>query len=133
VRRPVVLIVDDDECSGVMLLDWLKSQGFDARLAVDGVEGLRAARDLRPAVILMDLQLPGIDGLTVIRTLRSAPKAENAETRIVAVTALAMPGDRERAIAAGADAYLSKPVGLREVLAVVRMMLGPEARARTAS
>jgi CheY-like chemotaxis protein len=116
-----VLIADDNEANTRHMEDYLKAHGFQVRLARDGEEAVRLCREVKPAVVLMDIQMPRFNGLEAIRLLRA--DADTATVPMVALTALAMPGDRERCLEAGADAYLSKPVRLAEVLEVVKRLV----------
>ncbi|WP_224242091.1 hybrid sensor histidine kinase/response regulator [Hyalangium gracile] len=115
-----VLIADDSEANTQHLEDYLKAHGFKILIARNGEEVVRMCREVRPAVVLMDIQMPRLNGLDAIRQLRAG--ADTAHLSMVALTALAMPGDRERCLEAGADAYLSKPVRLSEVLEMVRTL-----------
>jgi CheY-like chemotaxis protein len=115
-----VLIADDSEANTRHLEEYLKAYGFHVVIARNGEEAVRMCHEVRPAVVLMDIQMPRLSGLDAIRQLRAAP--DTAHLSMVALTALAMPGDRERCMEAGADAYLSKPVRLSEVLEVVRAL-----------
>jgi PAS domain S-box-containing protein len=115
-----VLIADDSEANTRHMEDYLRAHGFQVRLARDGEEAVRLCREVRPAVVLMDIQMPRFNGLEAIRLLRA--DANTAAVPMVALTALAMPGDRERCLEAGADAYLSKPVRLAEVLDLVKRL-----------
>ena len=108
------------------VVDFLQTKGMRPVLASDGDEAVRKALDLRPRVILMDIQMPGRDGLEAIRVIKS--NRTTMGIPIVALTALAMPGDRERCFEAGADAYLSKPVVLRDLFQVLCRFLGPGKR-----
>ncbi|WP_165230624.1 PAS domain S-box protein [Aquisphaera insulae] len=114
---PLILLADDDELNRKLISDVLVAAGYRVSQARDGEEAIRMASTLQPRLVLMDIQMPGIDGLEAIRVLRSAP--ETRTLPIVALTALAMSGDRERCLDAGADAYLSKPMTLRELRRVV--------------
>ncbi|MFO0891252.1 MAG: PAS domain S-box protein [Isosphaeraceae bacterium] len=125
-RSNVVLLAEDDAINARGVLDFLQTQGLCLALACDGEEAVRKTIELRPRVVLMDIHLPGLDGLEAIRRIRSSRTA--SATPIIAVTALAMPGDRERCLAAGADAYLSKPFRLRELLALIQGFVGPGRR-----
>ncbi len=116
-----VLIADDNEANTRHMEDYLRAHGFQVRLARDGEEAVRLCREVKPAVVLMDIQMPRFNGLEAIRLLRA--EAGTAAVPMVALTALAMPGDRERCLEAGADAYLSKPVRLAEVLEVVKRLV----------
>jgi CheY-like chemotaxis protein len=93
--------------------------------ARNGLIAIKLARELRPALILMDIQMPVMDGLAAIREIRADPAI--SATPIVALTALAMPGDRERCLASGANEYMSKPVNFKALAALVtRMLAAPE-------
>ena len=104
------------------MADFLTARGFDVDVASDGLEAIARATACPPDVILMDIQMPRLDGLAATQTLR-ASETEGRRTPIVAVTALAMEGDRERCLAAGCDAYVSKPVRLRDLLEVIHGLL----------
>jgi CheY-like chemotaxis protein len=118
---PLVLIVEDNETNIRTLTDYLLATGHKVEVARNGSAALQVLHDdappSRPDIILMDIQMPGIDGLMVIRQIREDAKLRNIP--IIALTALAMPGDREKALAAGADEYMSKPVSLKQL---VRLM-----------
>jgi CheY-like chemotaxis protein len=115
-----VLIADDSELNTRHVEDYLRAHGFRVRIARDGEEAVRLCHEVKPAVVLMDIQMPRFNGLEAIRLLRADPAT--ALVPMVALTALAMPGDRERCLAAGADAYLSKPVRLAEMLELVKQL-----------
>jgi CheY-like chemotaxis protein len=117
-----VLLAEDNEVNARSVVDFLESSGLRTVLASDGEEAVRKALELRPAVILMDIQMPKRDGLDAIRAIKSSRTVSGIP--IVALAALAMPGDRERCLEAGADAYLSKPVLLGDLLTVLRHYLG---------
>lgn len=118
--KPVaVLMVDDNLAMMGMYVDYLRSIGCDVHVADNGLAALNLLLELRPDVILMDIQMPGMDGLDVIRRVRSSRDPVLAATAIVALTALAMPGDRDRCLDAGADEYLAKPVSLLRVGEVI--------------
>ncbi len=122
-----VLIADDNESNTRPLEEYLRSNGFHVHVARDGAEAIRLCREARPAVVLMDIQMPRLNGLEAIRQLRS--DAATADLPMVALTAMAMPGDRELCLEAGANAYLSKPARLGEVLKLVRRLTSPPANA----
>jgi CheY-like chemotaxis protein/anti-sigma regulatory factor (Ser/Thr protein kinase) len=111
--KAVVLIVEDNEANIIFVRDFLRSRGYLTIEARNGVEAIELAKEERPDIILMDIQMPVLDGTEATRTIRE--DNELATTPIIALTALAMPGDRERCIAAGADDYMSKPVRLAEL------------------
>ncbi|NNJ11766.1 response regulator [Chloroflexales bacterium ZM16-3] len=116
-ERPRILLADDNEETLETLGDYLRAKGYDLRVARNGCEAIVQAQEELPDVILMDIQMPGMDGLEAIRRIRA--EADLAHVPILAVTALAMPADRERCLAAGADAYLPKPINLRTLMATI--------------
>ena len=103
-----ILIVDDNAANLKVARFALASEGYDVQTATDGEEAVLVLQDFRPRLILMDIQLPGVDGLELTRRLKADPKTR--EIIIVAVTAYAMKGDREKALAAGCDGYIAKPL-----------------------
>lgn len=124
-RPPVLLLAEDNPANSEMLLDWLEHAGGVVKVVGRGDEVLHAVLCHRPDLILMDIQLPGLDGIKAIQLLRAHPDLNIARIPILAVTALVMPGDRERCLAAGADAYLSKPFAMQTLLATIGEMLLP--------
>jgi len=109
-----ILVADDNATTLEFLHDSLAAHGYAVTVAHNGVEALSRARALQPAVMVLDIQMPGLDGLEVMRQAREQPGL--AAIPIIALTALAMPGDRERCLDAGADDYLAKPVSLTALL-----------------
>ncbi len=105
---PLILIAEDNKKNVEMILDFLEAQGYRLTLAENGQEAIERTRAEKPDLILMDVQMPGIDGVEATRRLRA--DAELAEVPIIALTALAMPDDRERCLRAGMNDYLSKPL-----------------------
>jgi PAS domain S-box-containing protein len=103
-----ILIVDDNEQNLKVARLALESERFDVRMAGDGEQALHVARTLRPRLILMDIQLPGLDGLQVTQRLKAEPATRDIV--VVAMTAYAMKGDKEKALAAGCDGYITKPL-----------------------
>ena len=93
--------------------EYLESHGYRVVNAHDGLEAIQLAEERKPDIILMDIQMPVMDGLKAIRRLRENPRFKS--TPIIALTALAMPGDRERCLETGADEYMSKPVSLKSL------------------
>ena len=116
-----VLVVDDHEDNRRILRDLLRSAGYDIVEATNGEDGVAAARARTPDLILMDIQLPGIDGYEATRRI----KADEALRRIplIVVTSYALSGDDAKAMAAGADAYVAKPFSPRAMLAKIREYL----------
>ncbi len=116
-----ILLVEDN-ADNMTLLDYLlRAHGYEPVLARDGQEALRIAIEMRPDLILLDIRMPVIDGYQVAATVRSTPGLER--TRIVAVTASAMVGDRERIAAAGFDGYIQKPIDPETFLARIEPFL----------
>lgn len=103
-----ILVVDDNPANVKLARFVLERRGFVVGVATNGVEALREIEAAPPVLVLMDVQLPGVDGLTLTRQLKAAPRTRGIV--IVAFTAFAMEGDREKALAAGCDGYLSKPI-----------------------
>ncbi|HWA72909.1 MAG TPA: response regulator [Polyangiaceae bacterium] len=103
-----ILIVDDNPTNSKLVRIILEAEGFDVRIADDAENALQLLNELTPRLILMDLQLPGMDGLQLTRQLRQ--QARWNQTWIVALTAYAMKGDDEKALRAGCDGYLTKPI-----------------------
>ena len=123
-KFPLILLVDDNQTSLQMTEGHLRAKGFRVITAGDGERAVTRASDDRPALILMDIQLPGMNGVEAIRRIREFPEQSAASVPIIALTALAMQGDRERCLAAGADAYLSKPVRMLDLCRNMEKLLG---------
>jgi two-component system, cell cycle response regulator DivK len=105
---PTVLLIEDNEQNRYLAKFLLERNGFRVVAAVDGLSGIELARTSSPSIILLDIQLPVMDGYAVARSLRSMPELDGIP--IVAVTSYAMPGDREAALASGCDGYIEKPI-----------------------
>ncbi len=116
-----VLVVEDNPQNMTVILMTLKPQGHTLLEAADGEAALRVVESEKPDLVLLDIQLPDMDGIEVIRRLRQMP--EFGSNPIVAVTAYAMKGDKEKAIEAGCDAYVAKPFSIYELRRVVDEML----------
>jgi CheY-like chemotaxis protein len=116
-----ILLVEDNEMNMDMLSRRLARRGHEVIPAVDGAEGVAKARLERPDLILMDMSLPGVDGWKAARQVKSAP--ETAHIPILALTAHAMAGDRERALAAGCDDYDTKPIDLARLVGKIDALL----------
>jgi CheY-like chemotaxis protein len=116
-----ILVVEDDPLSAELITELLRANGFTVRLETSGEDGLRAAYADVPTLVLLDLGLPGIDGFETMRALRTKPSTSSIA--IVAVTAQAMAGDAERAIAAGFDDYLTKPIDTRALVPRITSLL----------
>ncbi len=118
---PTILLAEDNEANIQTIGGYLEDKGFAMHYASNGAVAVKLARELRPALILMDIQMPVMDGLSAIREIRT-DKAM-AAVPIVALTALAMTGDRERCIEAGATDYMSKPMSLKALAGLVTQLL----------
>ena len=121
--RPLIAIADDNKANVEILSDYLAAKGYDLIVAENGLEAIELTKLHHPAAILMDIQMPVLDGLSAIEQLRRDPQF--AKLPIIALTALAMNGDRERCLAAGANEYLTKPVPLRLLAATIQELIAP--------
>ncbi len=121
-RAKTVLIVEDNELNMKLFHDLLDAHGYTTLQTRNGRDALGIAREHRPALILMDIQLPEISGLEVTRQLKNDP--ELREIPVVAVTAFAMKGDEERIRGGGCEAYISKPISVGSFIAIVRRFIG---------
>ena len=116
-----ILYVEDNELNRKIVRDTLKRTTYSLIEAFDGEAGVAKAREARPDLILMDIQLPKISGIEAMRLLRA--EAATATTPIVAITSFALSGDDQKARDAGATAYLAKPYSPRDLLALIRKLL----------
>jgi two-component system, cell cycle response regulator DivK len=117
-----ILVVEDTEDNRRILRDLLTFAGFELIEASDGASGVAMAREYRPDLVLMDLQLPVLDGFAATRQIRADPAL--AKMPIIAVTSFAMSGDAERAIESGCNAYVAKPFSPKALLAKIKELLG---------
>ncbi len=117
-----ILLVEDNEMNRDMLSRRLTRNGFEVMVAVDGGEGLAMALREKPDLILMDMSLPVMDGWEATRRIKGAP--ETKDIPVIALTAHAMAGDRDKALEAGCDDYDSKPVELERLLGKIERLLG---------
>ncbi|MBK8045859.1 MAG: response regulator [Anaerolineales bacterium] len=122
-RTPVVLLAEDSPASAAIITEYLELTGCSVIRAEHGEAALRQAEATHPDLILMDIQMPQMDGLEATQRLRAHHDCAVATIPVVALTALAMPGDRERCLNAGANAYLRKPFNLRMLRDVIRVQL----------
>ncbi len=118
---PTLLLIEDNELNRDMLSRRLGKRGYNVLLAADAAQGLELARQARPDLVLMDLSLPGVDGWAATRSLKADPAL--ARTPVIALTAHALEEERERALAAGCDAFETKPVDLEALLHKIRTLL----------
>ena len=117
----LILIVEDNEKNRRLVRDVLQFKGYRTIESETGEEGVELARSRQPALVLMDIQLPGIDGITALKRLRDDPATRGI--RVMAVTASAMTQDRQTILAAGFDAYQSKPINVKGFLEAVQELL----------
>jgi two-component system, cell cycle response regulator DivK len=120
----MILVVEDNERNLKLLRDVLEYAGYDVRVARTAEDGITVALNEPPDLVLMDLQLPGVDGMEALRRLRESPRT--MDIPVVAVTAQAMKQDRERALDAGFDGYVEKPISVRAFPDQVRRFLPGE-------
>jgi two-component system cell cycle response regulator DivK len=118
---PKILYVEDNEDNVYMLVRRLTRQGFEVVVAPDGEQGVAMARSEHPDLIVMDLNMPVLDGWEATRRLKGAPETEAIP--IIALSAHAMSGDRERALEAGCDDYDTKPVRMDSLMTKIRTLL----------
>jgi PAS domain S-box-containing protein len=124
----LILVAEDNDTSIFVVSEYLRSRGYRVLVAMNGLETLMKARASLPDLILMDVQMPGMDGLEATRRIRADADPRLARIPIIALTALAMPGDRERCFEAGANAYFSKPVSLQELADNIQALLSNRAK-----
>ena len=117
----VILIVEDNEKNRILARDMLESRGYETLETTTGEEGIRVAREHQPALVLLDIHLPGIDGIETFRRLRADPAT--AAIPVIAVTASAMPDDRAHIEEVGFDRYLSKPINIKLFLEAVKEVI----------
>ena len=119
---PKILLVEDNEMNRDMLSRRLARRGYEVLVAVDGEAGVEMATREAPALILMDMSLPGLDGWEATRRIKASPATQ--AIRVIALTAHAMSGDREKALAAGCDDFDTKPVDFERLLTKIQALLG---------
>ena len=119
---PKVLVVEDNEMNRDMLSRRLQRRGYDVVVSVDGEDGVNKARSESPDIILMDMDLPVLDGWAATKMLKAAPETQTIP--VIALTAHAMAGDREKALEAGCDDYDTKPVEFARLVEKIEKLLG---------
>ena len=117
----LILVVEDDDKSRKLVRDLLTVKGYEIIEAETGEEGVRLAQERRPGLVLMDIRLPGIDGIQALARLRT--EVATREIPVMAMTASVMAGDRQRVLDAGFDAFQSKPIQIRDFVAAVEQLL----------
>ena len=120
-----ILLVEDNEMNRDMLSRRLVRRGYEVAMAVDGEQGIAMAASESPALILMDMSLPGVDGWEATRQIKASPATQGIP--VIALTAHAMEGDREKALAAGVDDFDTKPVEMERLLGKIEALLGRKA------
>jgi two-component system, cell cycle response regulator DivK len=120
---PKLLLVEDNEVNRDMLSRRLIRRGFDIEIAVDGEQGVSMALSTAPDLVLMDMSLPIMDGWEATRQIKAA--ARTAQIPVIALTAHAMTGDREKCLAAGCDEYDTKPIEFSRLLGKIQALLNP--------
>jgi len=117
-----ILIIEDNEKNRRLMRDVLRYYDYEIIEAENGDEGIKKARHYKPDLILMDMQMPLMDGFTATQILKNAP--ETKDIKIIAVTSFAMVGDREKIMQSGCDDYMSKPIDTRALPEIVKGLLG---------
>ena len=120
---PLILLAEDNEANISTISSYLRAKGYRLILANNGLEAIALAQSENPNLILMDIQMPEMDGLEAMQQIRRDPNL--VDLPIIALTALAMTGDRDRCLAAGADDYISKPIKLRQLVTSIQQLLAP--------
>lgn len=118
-----ILIVDDNDNNRLLMSDILQYRGYEILQAEDGGKGTSMARELKPDLILLDIQMPGIDGFAAAKMLKSDPLTK--DIKVIVATSFAMKGDREKIIALGVDDYIAKPIDTRQLPILVEKYIGP--------
>lgn len=118
---PLIMLVDDNEIILTTLSDFLLSEGFEVIACPSGKDAIEKTKTEHPALIVMDIQMPELDGIETTRRLRTEKSLENIP--IIALTALAMKSDRERCLAVGINDYISKPVSLQNLVSIIKQHL----------
>ncbi len=124
-RKALILIAEDNEKNIEMVSDYLLTKGYNLMIARNGKEAVKLAKERKPDLILMDIQMPGMDGLEATRIIRNDKDTKLAKVPVIALTALAMPGDKEKCLAAGVDDYIKKPAGLKYLVKKIEELLKP--------
>ena len=119
---PLILLVEDNEMNRDMLSRRLNRKGFEVVMAIDGIECMDVLSTQIPDLVLMDINLPGKDGYELTREIKDCP--DTASLPVIALTAHAMSGDREKSIAAGCDDYDTKPVDFKRLLGKIQDLIG---------
>jgi len=116
-----ILIVEDNEKNMKLVRDILRHKQYTTLEAVNGLDGVRIARESRPDLVLMDIQLPDIDGIEALRRIREEASLDRVP--VIAVSASVMPDDQQKIVTSGFDAFVTKPINLKQFLATVQRLL----------
>ncbi|HSW36543.1 MAG TPA: response regulator [Candidatus Limnocylindrales bacterium] len=116
-----VLVVDDAELNRKLLADYMLYEGFTVTEAENGEQAVHLAKELKPALILMDIQMPILDGYSAIKILKSDPATQHI--KIIAITSFAMKGDREKILNSGCDAYIAKPIDMHGLIEQIETIM----------
>ncbi len=119
--NPTVLYIEDDPVNMALVRKLLKVEGFSMLEATNGVSGIELARRYKPSLILMDMNMPDVDGYEATTQIKNSP--DTAQIPVVAVTANAMPGDRERSLSVGCDGHITKPININTFADEVRSFI----------
>jgi CheY-like chemotaxis protein len=120
--KKTILLVEDNEANRTLVRDILTYYGYEVVVAMNGEEGVKLAIELIPDLIIMDIQMPVMNGFEAMAIIKANP--ETRDIKLLVMTSFAMEGDRERMLASGADGYLSKPINTRELPALIGALLG---------
>jgi len=123
--KRTILIVEDNDSNRALMSDMLSYHGYTVLEARNGFEGIETARDCMPDLVLMDIQMPVMDGLAAAKILKADPLT--SRLGIIALTSFAMHGDREKILASGFDDYIAKPIVVSEILTLIKRHLAAEA------
>ena len=120
-ENKTILVIEDDEMNMKLVKILLRIGKYNILEAIDAESGIRLVREKRPDLVLMDIQLPGMDGLTAVRIIKK--DADLKDMPVMALTAYAMQGDQEKALEAGCEGYLSKPIDTRSFLKTIALYI----------
>ncbi|MCD6533409.1 MAG: response regulator [Deltaproteobacteria bacterium] len=123
-RKQTALVVEDNEDNMVLITMLLENAGYEHIWADTGLKGVELVLEQEPDFVLLDIQLPDIEGTEVLKRIRALEDAEVAKIPIIAMTSYAMAGDREKLLAAGCDGYIEKPINPMRVISQIRAILG---------
>ena len=121
-KKKTVLLVEDNELNRTLIRDLCTYYGYDIKEAVNGIDGIRMAIEIKPALILMDIQMPLMSGYSAIKELKRLP--ETKDIVIIAVTSFVMASDKEKILAAGVDDFITKPIDTRLLPKIIEKHIG---------